>query len=595
MTRNISIGQILFVNPKTRSAVVFDETNNRRIIVPLEPIDRDDDYGLNTVEFIPKEGARVKLGTYNNDVVILGPAPTQSFHRDVDTLAVRRTLTAVNRGDDLQDDLFTDDLAVEEGYQPLNAQGFGSYDPIYRKEEGTSPNFTSSSADDLMPGDKIISNSEGSAIAVLEGGVSIFKASELCQIVGLKYNDLMRVVSRNFEQFTDFGNIIIKNDDGATSYVIEGAASQSEVSAGRYTLRIQMGAAGDLYKISIHDGNAAVVSVFHMKGDGSIALEATRKTVRVRGAVKEFIHTTKDMTVQGNVTNEYKQDYETTIRGSEQRTIVSNQVIKVQQDQIVDVTRNYTSKVGGTKTEDVFGTLDYDADSQTIFVGQKSEVITTQGNFRRLTTLGDFLRTTLTGNLADWTFNGDLTRTTFVGNIEDFTVKGNLYRTSWLGNIEDLTLGGNITRQTKVGNIDDSTLSGNIDIYTSAGHLIIEAGVPGLYSTITLSPTGTVSIEDGYGNSIETSAGKIIAKEAAGATLNLQTGQVALGSNVAELLDLVDQVLDELDKNQDTLLGHIHFSPLGPTTPPQQTAELTAVKTKLLIIKGLLNTIKGSV
>jgi hypothetical protein len=56
---------------------------------------------------------------------------------------------------------------------------------------------------DMHPGDKITTTAGGGLFGLLRGGTFIAKASRLAQIMITKYDDLVRIVGRNHEVFTD--------------------------------------------------------------------------------------------------------------------------------------------------------------------------------------------------------------------------------------------------------------------------------------------------------------------------------------------------------------------------------------------------------
>jgi hypothetical protein len=56
---------------------------------------------------------------------------------------------------------------------------------------------------DIVSGDKVISNRMGALLGILRGGTVTAKASRLSQILLSKYDDLVRIIGRNFELFTD--------------------------------------------------------------------------------------------------------------------------------------------------------------------------------------------------------------------------------------------------------------------------------------------------------------------------------------------------------------------------------------------------------
>lgn len=59
--------------------------------------------------------------------------------------------------------------------------------------------------EDLVSGDKITSNSMGGIFGLLRGGSFIARASKLAQILLSKYDDLVRIIGRNYELYTDAG------------------------------------------------------------------------------------------------------------------------------------------------------------------------------------------------------------------------------------------------------------------------------------------------------------------------------------------------------------------------------------------------------
>ena len=71
--------------------------------------------------------------------------------------------------------------------------------------------------------------------------------------------------------------------------------------------------------------------------------------------------------------------------------------------------------------------------------------------------------------------------------------------------------------------------------------------------------------------------------------------KIALGNGVVEALDLVDQLIDTVDGDMDTLGGHIHIGFAGvPTAPPDAAtlALIVTAKITLALIKTSLGTLK---
>ena len=64
---------------------------------------------------------------------------------------------------------------------------------------------------DLMAGDRVIASTGGGLLAVLRGGSILLRSSRLSEIFLCKWDDLVRIVSRNWEHYTDVSSDIVKN------------------------------------------------------------------------------------------------------------------------------------------------------------------------------------------------------------------------------------------------------------------------------------------------------------------------------------------------------------------------------------------------
>jgi hypothetical protein len=87
-------------------------------------------------------------------------------------------------------------------------------------------------AGDMAVGDRIIASNGGGMLAVLRGGSLLLRSSRLAEIFISKWDDVVRIVSRNFEHFTDVSSDIVKNIKGRvyryTGYAATDSAARSE-------------------------------------------------------------------------------------------------------------------------------------------------------------------------------------------------------------------------------------------------------------------------------------------------------------------------------------------------------------------------------
>jgi hypothetical protein len=86
----------------------------------------------------------------------------------------------------------------------------------YRVVEHKVKNFRSHRPYDLIAGDRGFRSSDGASVFALRGGVAGIKVDDLCQLLMMQVDHLTRLVSRQFQMFTDWGHIEILNDEGKT-------------------------------------------------------------------------------------------------------------------------------------------------------------------------------------------------------------------------------------------------------------------------------------------------------------------------------------------------------------------------------------------
>lgn len=67
---------------------------------------------------------------------------------------------------------------------------------------------------DMLNGDRLIGSDGGVFMAVLRFGTAMIKASPLAQIIVSKIDDVVKIVSRNFEHYTDASSDVIRNVGG---------------------------------------------------------------------------------------------------------------------------------------------------------------------------------------------------------------------------------------------------------------------------------------------------------------------------------------------------------------------------------------------
>lgn len=132
--------------------------------------------------FTPLVGDRVMINTGLGYPVIVGFFPRIQ-------IGVGSTPIIIDNGDTLLDT--------------------GNYSP-----DGSATRGDQNKPKDMVQGDRIISTVSGNFLALLRGGAIALRASRAAEIFMSKFYNLVRIVSRNWEHFTDLSSDVIHNFKG---------------------------------------------------------------------------------------------------------------------------------------------------------------------------------------------------------------------------------------------------------------------------------------------------------------------------------------------------------------------------------------------
>jgi hypothetical protein len=94
---------------------------------------------------------------------------------------------------------------------------------------------------DFTPGDQVWTNEGGVVFGLLANGTILAKASALAQILISKYDDLVRVMARNWERFSDVGQQTVVNVKGRMYEYLGWDRSLDRSKVGLYELQDVIG------------------------------------------------------------------------------------------------------------------------------------------------------------------------------------------------------------------------------------------------------------------------------------------------------------------------------------------------------------------
>lgn len=229
---------------------------------------------------------------------------------------------------------------------------------------------------DIRPGDRVMSNKMGGIMGLLRSGTAILKSSAMSQVIVTKLGDLVRVVSRNYELFTDMDATYKVSTRGKLYSVYELYRSQADSRNERATVKRFEGMVGA--GEAIGKGYATAAAGGNPADDGSYfreylydAANALRRTTEkfITGRVRVLSQNSggssrmeeiraeniASIKVHGGDTSYYKMD-ETSIHldvGTNWKVDIDKQGIRINSNGKVVIDANTSGKLTVTTTGDM--------------------------------------------------------------------------------------------------------------------------------------------------------------------------------------------------------------------------------------------------
>ena len=248
-------------------------------------------------------------------------------------------------------------------------ENVGNDDPT-QPTQGSNTYKPPNAPTDLGSGDWAQMGTLGNHVAVLEGGVSLL-GSPSAHFRSLATSGTAQIIARRLQQFTDFGQLRIENDQGRTSMILRAGSNQaSEVGQDEqhWTIRLDLGATGDVldFRISepegkllfrLHAGSDGRVQIY---GDGGVDLSSgTNGTAEMRhdiaGARTSTIGGADTHAVQGDHTSTVDGAMTTSIGGDETRAVGGSSTLFVGGDRTAGVSGDETHTVAGKRATQIGG------------------------------------------------------------------------------------------------------------------------------------------------------------------------------------------------------------------------------------------------
>lgn len=220
-------------------------------------------------------------------------------------------------------------------------RGIGGEDPVYAPGDDAATHRQPNEPMDVLGGDWVQAGEQGNLFAALAGGVNVVKSSPFAQIRTHALVDMVEIFAKVYRHISSMGDFNIVNDGGKTSLIWRAAADQTtENGAGEenWTIRLDVGATGDLFNFEITTPAGNTLSRIHMSADGRLEFTGV-------GGI-DFTSGTG-----GTYREDIVGDKQSTIKGAATEVVRGNKVEQIRGQNDVQVSKTASFTVGDSKTE----------------------------------------------------------------------------------------------------------------------------------------------------------------------------------------------------------------------------------------------------
>ncbi len=221
-----------------------------------------------------------------------------------------------------------------------DTQGHGGQDPTLQRNLGATARSGNEPAD-LIPGDAALTSPDGASTGVLHGRTAYMRGSSLAKIEAFGSADQINITAGQLRTITSMGESSYVNEGGRTSFRWRGGSDQLTETghdAERYTLRLDAGAAGNVFRLEATTPEGQPVFRLHVDPEGRgelfFAGGLTQDVGRERGQ-------THPLRYHGNLSVQIEGDELTRISGQVSETLEAGRRTEVSDDDVHFVGRDH--------------------------------------------------------------------------------------------------------------------------------------------------------------------------------------------------------------------------------------------------------------
>lgn len=170
------------------------------------------------------------------------------------------------------------ELAFDPYEDSLNPwHGFSGSSKVYALRTGKQGNFRGNLPHDLLPGDWGFRGYDGNLMAVMRGGINLNKVDDLLQTVLIQQDHIMRHISRNYQNFSDWGTIETANKGGNTTLSLKGNRKAGRTYKGEHSFKLDIGAGGNFITVSLVGEDDSAAWECRIDQQGNISMNAAKR------------------------------------------------------------------------------------------------------------------------------------------------------------------------------------------------------------------------------------------------------------------------------------------------------------------------------
>jgi hypothetical protein len=239
--------------------------------------------------------------------------------------------------------------------------GVGDDNPV-TPTDGTSNFKPPGAPTDMTAGDWAQVGRLGNHVAVLEGGVSQI-GSPTAMLQSLGATGTLRTLARRLQQITDFGQLLVQNDNGKTSLTLRAGANQTTqtgLDEQHWTIYLDLGSEGDVFDFRIADPEGRTLFRLHAGSDGRVQLYGDGGVDLTSGAngtatMRNDVAGDRAETTAGDHTHAVTGDSTTSVDGASSASVGGTAMRSVGSDSTDYVGGDHDLGVGGDQTLAVGG------------------------------------------------------------------------------------------------------------------------------------------------------------------------------------------------------------------------------------------------